>query len=196
MTKIEVLKEYAELQKLEDKLRQVAQDIKNKKASKVKSEQKKKDMMVEGYVEEKGTPTKEMSAVLGEIKKSEKEIEKLQEIRDGLVDKVSKQDGKYKKALEGLKKQELDKIDTKAKNLEREIEGVNKQLRKLFTEKEELKGLRDKIDKYPDVLIEEEAKGITKRPKARQVTAEQMPPISELGQTIITPKAKRRQENG
>ena len=192
MTKDDVLREYEELQKLEEKLRQVAQDVKNKKAGKAKFEQKKKDMMVEGYVEEKGTPTKEMSAILGDIKKSENEIEQLQEIRDGLVDRVSGQNEKFKKVLDGLKREELEKLDAKAKNLEAEVEGVNKQLRKLYKEQAELKELQDRIHKCPESLIEKEVKGLTKKPKVGQITTDKISPLSGEGKTMIMPQAKRR----
>lgn len=200
MTKLEVLKAYAELQKLEEKMRQVAQDINIQKAEKTKHDKEKKDMMVEGYVEGKAAATHQMKAVLGDITKAEKELTKLQEIRDGLVDKVAEQHEKFKKALDELKKKELEKLDKKTNNLEAQIEGANNQLRKLYEEQKEINELREKTDKYPEILIEKEAEELTKKPKAQAALPADMPlGGDDLGKTIIMPKAKTEEteeENG
>lgn len=195
MIKKEVLKEYEELQKLEEKLRQVARDIKNKKHEKVKLEKKKKDMMVEGYVEEKGVPTMEMSAVSGDIKESGEEIEKLQVIRDGLVERISEQQKRFDDKLECLKNQELKKLDEKEKNLVSHIEKLNEKISDLCKQQKEVRELVKGIDKDPDVLIEEEARNIARKPESGRVNEQVKFPETE-GKTIIVPCVKRRDGNG
>ncbi len=196
MIKKEVLEEYEELQKLEEKLRQVARDIKNKKHEKVKLEKKKKDMMVEGYVEEKGVPTMEMSAVSGDIRESGEEIEKLQVIRDGLVERISEQQKRFDDKLECLKNQELKKLDEKEKNLISHIERLNEEINDLCKQQKEVREMMKEIDKDPDVLIEEEARNIARKPEPGELVTEQIRSPEGEGKTIIVPGARRRNENG